>query len=266
MHRQAAVAGAFYPADAESVKKFITQHEQKPVREDAAAVLVPHAGYIYSGATAVRTLSQINIPDKVILAGPNHTGAGPAVSVYPEGSWETPFGDVPMDSEMIEKLCADPLFCRDTSAHREEHSLEVIMPLLKYFNPDVKAVCITTKFLGPDEIKSAASHISACADGHLFVISSDFNHFEDSDTTEEKDAAVLEKLMAADFTGLYTTAAQRRVSMCGVIPACLGIEYALCAGAGKPVFVEHTHSGHVNGDNTRVVGYAGLYYKKEDLQ
>jgi len=260
MRRQAAVAGAFYPSDAGSVKKFIEENQLDVQPEDAALVLVPHAGYIYSGGTAVRTLSNVNIPDTVILIGPNHTGAGPAISVYPDGSWGTPFGDVDVDGELVEKLCADPMFTKDTSAHESEHSLEVILPLLKHYNQNVKVVCITVKYISYEDVKKASEHLSNVTDG-LVVISSDFNHFENADVTERKDKLAIDRLMHMDAEGLYKIISEQRISMCGVIPACIGILYSIQREVSEAVFVEHTHSGFVNGDNNRVVGYAGLYYK-----
>lgn len=213
----------------------------------------------------MHTLSSINIPDLVILLGPNHTGAGSSVSVFPEGGeWESPLGgDVVHDKETIYELCKHPLFNRDASAHSGgEHSLEVIIPMIRYFNPKAKVVCITIKHLNINEILSAAEHISECAKQALILVSSDFNHFEDVETTEIKDKAAIDKLMAMDAVGLYKTVAEMQISMCGVIPACIGIEYSkMKGGAVEPVFVEHTHSGVVNGDNERVVGYGGLYFK-----
>jgi len=261
MYRQAAVAGSFYPADAKSVKAFIRENELAVEKVKVSCVLVPHAGYVYSGAVAVRALSNVKIPDTVIIAGPNHTGVGPSVSVFPGGFWETPLGDVPHDGELIEKLCSDDLFTKDTSAHLQEHSIEVIVPILKYFNPEVKIVCITAKYLNKTEIMRAAEHIAECTDDVLFVISSDFNHFENSSITQTKDQAAIDMLMSMDADGLFQTVAKMHISMCGVVPACIGIYYAKAKGAETPVFLEHTHSGVVNGDNARVVGYAGLYYK-----
>lgn len=264
MYRQAAVAGAFYPAEADSVRAFIKANETEELKERAAGVLVPHAGYIYSGGTAVRTLSSVIIPDTVVLAGPNHTGVGPAVSVYPGGEWGTPLGDVPIASEIVDELCADRLFRKDATAHMQEHSLEVILPMLRYFNPQVRVVCITVKYLDIADIKRAAAHIAGCTDDALFVVSSDFNHFESVKVTQEKDKVALDMLMKMDAEGLYWTVAEKQISMCGVIPACIGIEYCRIKNAVTPVFMEHTHSGVVNGDNSRVVGYAGLYYKYEE--
>lgn len=260
MHRQAAVAGVFYPSDEESVIQFIEEYKQDVDPVNAKAVLVPHAGYVYSGATAVRTLSHINIPDTVILIGPNHTGNGPAVSVFPEGSWSTPLGDVEMDRPLLEKLNEHPFFHKDVTAHAYEHSLEVILPILKYFNPDVKVVCITVKYISMNDLKAAAKHIASVFDG-LMVISSDFNHFEDAETTEKKDKMAIDKLTAMDAEGLYKIIAEENISMCGVIPASIGIEYSKAKNADDSVFIEHTHSGVINGDNNKVVGYAGLYFK-----
>jgi AmmeMemoRadiSam system protein B len=260
MRRQAAVAGVFYPSDQESVAQFIEEHKQDTDPVEAKAVIVPHAGYVYSGATAVKTFSNVKIPDTVILIGPNHTGNGPAISVFPEGSWSTPMGDVDMNRQLVEKLCEHPYFHKDVTAHAYEHSLEVILPILKYFNPQVKVVCITVKYISFADLKAAAENIASVFNG-LVVVSSDFNHFEDVETTEKKDQMAIDKLMAMDAQGLYDIIADESISMCGVIPACIGLIYSLGKNADEPVFIEHTHSGVVNGDNNKVVGYAGLYFK-----
>jgi AmmeMemoRadiSam system protein B len=263
MHRQAAVAGSFYPSDAESVTDFIKKYELHEPKIKALAALVPHAGYVYSGATAVRTISMLEIPDTVIISGPNHTGAGADASVFPKGTWETPYGDVETDPSVIEELTSDSIFTKDSKAHAGEHSLEVILPILKYFKPDVKVVFITLKYFSIDRIRMLADKIASVSEtkGFLYLISSDFNHFEDEKTTELKDNAAIKELLEMDAEGLYNVVHDLDISMCGVIPACVGLEYLKTKNVKNPVLVEHTHSGHVNGDNTRVVGYAGIIYK-----
>jgi len=262
MHRQAAVAGTFYPAKAEAVTQFIKRHEISDKKERVISALVPHAGYVYSGSLAVKTLSRLKIPKKVILAGPNHTGAGKRVSLYPKGSWQTPYGVVQISTELVDKLSGYDIFEEDADAHFSEHSLEVMLPILKYLRDDVEVLCITMKYISPDEIVEVAKALDeACDEDVLFLISSDFNHFEDEVTTKEKDSAAIERLLEIDEAGLYSVVRDMEISMCGVIPACVGMVFSKLRGASKSVLIEHTHSGKVNGDNERVVGYAGLLYK-----
>ncbi|MGE4319743.1 MAG: AmmeMemoRadiSam system protein B [Deferribacterales bacterium] len=264
MRRHQAVAGYFYPSDKKELLDFFRSNELSAEKTDACAVIVPHAGYIYSGATAFKTLSKVNIPDTVILIGPNHTGAGAAISVYPEGQWQTPLGDVSTDDGIISGLTASPLFTRDDRAHQREHSLEVIVPMLRYFNPEVKIVCITMKFMDITLVHDAAETLFSVLDGKkcLIVVSSDFNHFENAEITEKKDGIAIDSLIKMDENLLFQRVIDYNISMCGFIPACVGLICCKKAGASVPELVEHTHSGYVSGDHDRVVGYAGLIFKK----
>jgi len=264
MRRQAAVAGYFYPADKNELTEFFRENTSKNPKKDALMVIVPHAGYIYSGATAFKTLSSVNIPEHVILMGPNHTGAGALLSVYPEGDWETPFGDVATDGEMVEALCSSGVFERDTQAHRREHSLEVIVPMLRFLRPDVKITCVTVKNLHKNTLKSAAEVLfsSVSSKNVLVVVSSDMNHFENAQITVQKDSIALQALLKSDEDMLYNNVFANDISMCGIFPAYIGLHYCRLCGAHSAELVEHTHSGVVSGDFDKVVGYAGLIYSK----
>lgn len=267
MRRHTAVAGYFYPSEKNELTSFITSNLSTCEKIDAVAVLVPHAGYIYSGATAVKTLSMVNIPDTVIIAGPNHTGAGQTAAVYPEGIWESPLGDVPTDDGVIESLCSAGVFKRDEKAHKTEHSLEVIVPILKYLNPNVRIVCITMKFMELDRVKQCAEALFSAISGKkaLIVVSSDFNHFENVQITEKKDALAIDSIIKMDEKLLFQRIFDYNISMCGFLPACVGLLYCKMLGDFEPQLVEHTHSGAVNGDTQRVVGYAGIIFKHKDL-
>lgn len=265
MRRKTSVAGYFYPSEKEEIISFIQNNELHTEKSSACAVIVPHAGYVYSGATAVRTLSQINIPDTVILIGPNHTGYGVSLSVWPEGEWETPLGDMKTDDEVIDRLCESGIFVRDTAAQVREHSLEVILPIIKYYNPQAKIVCITMKFASPEIFSEASDAINLAIDGKkiLLVISSDFNHFENTSVTEKKDTLAIESLLKMDETTLYNRILDYNISMCGVIPACIGLIYCKTRGCNEAILVEHTNSGAASGDFDRVVGYAGIIFRKK---
>ena len=103
MLRSPAVAGQFYPGSETSLVK--TLHTLVPViqpqeREEAIAVVAPHAGYIYSGGVAGETFARVKVPENVIILGPNHTGHGAPISLMAQGSWDMPMGEVPINEEL----------------------------------------------------------------------------------------------------------------------------------------------------------------------
>ena len=144
MYRTPAVAGKFYPADRdgliEEIKKHIAEGAEK---NRVIGILSPHAGFMYSGDAAGAVYSQIEIPETVILIGPNHTGQGKRVSVMTEGTWTMPFGDLAIDTGLAASICeASPKVYADSQAHRHEHSIETQLPFLQYFRKEFKIVPI----------------------------------------------------------------------------------------------------------------------------
>ncbi|WP_022852037.1 AmmeMemoRadiSam system protein B [Limisalsivibrio acetivorans] len=262
MLRKAAVKGLFYPSTVSEISEFIESAREGSGTMGARAVLVPHAGYVYSGRTAVKTLSRVRIPDTVILIGPNHTSMGSPFSVYSEGAWEVPGGEVRVDDSAAGRLISSGVFTHDTAAHRNEHSLEVIVPILKQLNPDVAILPVT---VGRGDLRTVRELGRIMAEAFkdediLVVISSDFNHFENASITEEKDRMAIDAVLKMDTEELFKSVTDNSISMCGVIPAGIGIEYLKQLGGSNPQLVEHTHSGEVSGDNDKVVGYAGIIF------
>ncbi len=144
--RHPAVAGRFYPRDGmslrEEVHSYLTQTpEQKPVR--ALGCIVPHAGYIYSGGVAGAVFAALEIPRLCLVMCPNHTGMGRALAIVSEGAWETPLGNVPIDTAFASALkqhCS--ILHEDSAAHRGEHAAEVELPFLQVRQPQLKFVPI----------------------------------------------------------------------------------------------------------------------------
>src|SRR5215468_11191547 len=125
--RPAAVAGKFYPQDpkklAASVRSYIVSDERP---ERVMGCIVPHAGYMYSGHVAGAVYARIEVSSRCIVLCPNHTGMGTPLSLMSRGSWQTPLGDVEIDSEVADALVrAFPELCDEPSAHRVEHAIEV---------------------------------------------------------------------------------------------------------------------------------------------
>lgn len=258
MYRKSVVAGSFYPASKDTLINFIQKYRESE-KYDAKIVIAPHAGYIFSGATAVRTITSTKISENVILLGPNHTGLGEKLSVYPTGSWQTPFGDVLINSDIVDYITGE-LFKKDTLAHMGEHSLEVMLPILKYIKNDVKIVPITISYLSKSDCKKAAEKLYEIVKKYnpTILISTDLNHFEDEETTQLKDSLAIEKILEIDPDGLYTTVFENDISMCGVFPVTIGLYLAKLLNLTNAKLIEHTTSAKTSGDFRRVVGYAGI--------
>lgn len=261
MHRKAVVEGVFYPKSSESIKSFVDSFEVG-LSMEAKIVIVPHAGYIYSGETAVKTLKSIkDIQKKIILLGPNHTGLGEKGAVFPDGKWQTPLGDVFVDKDVVSVLVErSNILKKDTLAHIEEHSLEVILPILKCLKDDINIIPITVSHLTKSECFSIARDIyEVIKNGNFTVlVSTDFNHFENEEVTNVKDKLAIGKILDVDPEGLYDIIFDKRISMCGVFPVTIALYLAKMLNLNNVKLVEHTTSAKVSGDYNRVVGYAGI--------
>ncbi len=265
--REAAVAGTFYPAEREELLKLLSFLCGKIPSEKvkAKAVLVPHAGYIYSGKTACEVYKRIEIPQHVVILGPNHTGLGAPVSVYSGDAWKTPLGIVEIDKEIRDRLIQIYGFTPDEAAHRFEHSLEVQLPFLQTFaEKPFKITPIVLSLLRYEDAiyvaKQMAKILKDYEDDVLIVISSDMSHYIPASKAEELDALAIECMKKLDSACLYERVFKYNISMCGVIPAVVGMEVAKELGAKEGILVDYTNSGEVTGDYNSVVAYAGMLF------
>ena len=270
--RQPAVAGRFYPGNAQrlraEVETFTTVRAntaQDAVEPKIAArgCVVPHAGYVYSGAVAGAVYRRLELPRRTIILCPNHTGRGEPLAIMSEGVWRTPLGDVTIDAELADSLkLAMPLLEEDQEAHRFEHALEVQLPFLQLLKPGIEFVPIavgTTGFaplaaLG-DDIAMVLSNLSEPV---LVIASSDMNHYESDGVTRVKDRRAIDKILALDPRGLYDTVRQENISMCGYGPATVMLTATRRMGATQAELIRYATSGDVSGDRDMVVGYAGI--------
>ena len=264
MIRQAAVAGSFYPEDPAQLLAGVQRLLQTDLSpQPAKAILAPHAGYIFSGALAGELIATTQIPKTVLMLGPNHHGTGQPIAVSSVKSWDTPLGTVPVNDPLRRQLCEGVTGLHaDESAHQFEHSLEVMLPLLLTRQPDLQIVPIALRSLSLDSCLQLGIEIAAVLKDYpedvLLLASSDMNHFRDAATTEQLDRLAIEKMTDYDPGGLYRTVAENQISMCGVLPAVVAMQAAKELGAQQCRLLRHSHSGMVNGDNSRVVGYAAL--------
>ncbi len=268
--RSPAVAGLFYPAEADALRAAVDGALPAPSKAPpAVALVVPHAGYLYSGATAGRTYAAAPIPEGVVLMGPNHTGLGCPAAVWPAGRWRTPLGDVPVDAEMAGLLLAShPALEVDTAAHLREHALEVQLPFLQQraaaAGSGFGLVSLSVGTQNLDELLAAGRAVaeglgSIGRDGDrdvLLVVSSDMSHYISADEARRRDLPALERVTALDPEGLHAEVSRRGTTMCGLGPAVAGLEAARRLGAGAGELVRYGHSGEVTGEASEVVAYA----------
>jgi len=264
MIRGPAVAGQFYPARAARLKADVTDllDRSQPPRE-ALAVVVPHAGYVYSGPVAGAVYGRVSIPETVALLGPNHTGRGVPVSVWPGGAWRTPLGDVEVDEAFVAALLERfPPAAGDESAHMLEHSLEVQLPFLQVLRPEVRIAPIilsvdsltTILRLGEALAEVVAAHPCAV----LLVASTDMTHFQPQEVAERYDRLALDRVLALDPEGLWQVVLENDISMCGYMPTTAVLACARARGAASAELVRYETSGDRTGDRGNVVGYAGV--------
>ena len=265
MIREPFVAGQFYPDNPDVLKETLDKLLGKVSGEKVRAVSIvsPHAGYIYSGAVAGATFAQIEVPDSVILIGPNHTGLGERFSVMNEGTWRTPLGDIAIDTRLAEAVVeGSELFRADAAAHTQEHSLEVQLPFIQRLNSRAKIVPITVMGADFEDCDEMATAIAAAIKNYneevLIVASSDMNHFESEETTQRKDRLAIKELLELNAKGLLKITDKESISMCGAVPAAITILASKKLGARTAKLTSHQTSAETSGDYSNVVGYAGV--------
>lgn len=261
--REPAVAGSFYGARAAALAAEVDRllgAGEVAARSAALGLMLPHAGHVYSGAVAGAVVGRVALPPKVILLGPNHTGLGAEIALWPGGAWRSPLGEVPVDAALTAALAGGPGVSLDTRAHRREHALEVQVPFLQRARPDVSLAALTLSHLpyAACEALGEAVARAARADGALVIASSDMSHYLPAARARELDGRALDRVLALDPRGLHEVVERERITMCGVIPATVMLVAARALGATRAELVRYAHSGEVTGDDRAVVGYAGV--------
>lgn len=262
MVREPIVSGTFYPSNPKRLKSMLESFFGKEYVPNLSklmpptAVIVPHAGYIYSGETAAKAYKKVfqeGKANRAFLIGPNHTGLGSSVSVYEKGSWKTPLGSVDVDSEATKHIISRIKQPNDESAHLREHSLEVQLPFLQYIlNNDFQIIpiCLMVQSLSTAR-KLGGILKEIIQDGDLIVASTDMNHYENHEKTIEKDGKIIEAIKKLDLDTMYNAIRQYNISMCGYG----AVATAISIGFKKVEIIEHTTSGEKSGDYHAVVGY-----------
>ena len=266
MIREPAVAGRFYPSSPaqleRDVRKFLVPaKDTAPLH--AVGCIVPHAGYMYSGAVAGAVLSRLALPRRYIILCPRHYPQGAPLAILSEGAWRTPLGDASIDAPLARALArACPLLREDELAHAAEHAIEVQLPFLQQMTPEFHFVPIalgTDRFQAFEDLgRAIASVVSAEKEPVLIVASSDMNHYESDEITRKKDARAIDRILALDPRGLYDVVRRENITMCGYGPATTMLVAAKQLGAKRAEMIRYATSADVSGDTSWCVGYAGI--------
>jgi AmmeMemoRadiSam system protein B len=181
-----------------------------------------------------------------------------------KGSWQTPLGEVPLDSELAELLLRrSPSVRVEEAAHEEEHSVEVQLPFLQFLRPEfsIVPVCVSpvADFAALEDLgKGLADAIRESGRDVLVVASTDMSHYVSQETAREKDFLAIDEILALDARGLYDVVQEQDISMCGFQPTTAAILAAKELGASRADLIRYMTSGEASGDFDQVVGYAGL--------
>lgn len=274
--RRPYVAGSFYPATQEGLRKAIEEafrHELGPGRmperimkeRRTVSVVCPHAGYMYSGPVAAHSYYILGCepePASVIIIGPNHTGLGSPISIMAEGAWRTPLGDMEIDGDLAGAILrSSEMIDVDEMAHAREHSIEVQLPFLQYiYGPELRFVPICMGLQDLESSREVGKAIGEALDGReaVIVASTDLTHYEPQASAKKKDMIVIESILSMDEASLQERVYKNRITMCGYGPVSAALVASKAAGSRKAELLAYHTSGDVTGDYSAVVGYASV--------
>ena len=270
------VSGEFYPSDKVQLSQMIDGFLSKvPSKEKATynvkILILPHAGYAYSGQTAAYGYQLIrnNSYDTAILIGPYHKAMFPGASIWRSGAWRTPLGDVPVDSELASAIfneSSDFQFIQDN--HSTEHSLEVQLPFLQKVLTNFKIVPILISDPSPENYKPLAQAVfKNIKDKKVLIIaSSDMSHYYPDSTAREMDSRTLAFLKDQDPGGLLKALYEEKSELCGHAAVLTALEISKLMGNTKLEVLNYATSADSTGDKSRVVGYgASVIYQQGEI-
>jgi hypothetical protein len=265
MKRKPCVAGTFYPGQKDNLLDTLGRlTDPKAEKKRAVAVVAPHAGYEYSGPVAGAVFSSVEVPRTVVVLGPGHREIGSLFAIQKEGSWLTPLGETPIEADLAALIMGHcRLVTEDDRAHLGEHSLEVELPFIQYFEKKAALVPICVSYEAEyDDLESLGRGLAAAVRAYgrpvLIVSSSDMSHYVSQKTAEKKDSLAIRKILDLDARGLFDTVRGEGISMCGYQPTTSAIVASRELGAAEAELIKYQTSGETTGDFAQVVGYAGI--------
>ena len=275
------VAGSFYPSDknvlSKQIDEFLLQAKDISIEGEPKILIVPHAGYAFSGqvaASAFKLLKGKNFKT-VILIGPSHTDWFAGNSVCSQGIWQTPLGNVEIDTDLAEKLISEnkSIFYRPQS-HEKEHCLEICLPFLQKTLKDFKIVPIIVGQSNQQNREALAYALSKYIDNQtLIVISSDLSHYPNYEIANMADHKIIDAILTGKSENLTNTVQDLMSQSLLGLDTCACGEEAIHVGLllseimqiNDIKFLDYTNSGDITGDHSRVVGYVSIAFNSKAL-
>jgi len=256
MNRQPAVAGSFYPANPEQLHLMLDRflNDASTAAQAPKAIIVPHAGYIYSGPIAASAYARLKkAHDKitrVVLIGPSHRVAFRGLAVSRANTFTTPLGSVPVDLAAVQSIARLPFVEYLEQAHTYEHSLEVHLPFLQEMLDSFEIVPIVAGEASPEQVSQVLDALWG-GDETLIVISSDLSHYHDYATAQQMDKSTSRAIEQLQYEQLASESA------CGKVPVSGLLKLARKKSLSVTT-IDLRNSGDTAGDKANVVGY-GAY-------
>jgi len=262
--RQPAVAGMFYPADPEVLKRDVDHLLESAAKPKIAghilALISPHAGYQYSGLTAAHGYKLVEglSYETVVIVSPSHREYFDGISVYDGSGFRTPLGILNIDDESREALVAgDSIIQASMLGHRQEHAIEVQLPFIQ----EVLGAATILPIVMGNQQRKLCYHLGERLGeilkkkNALLVASTDLSHYYAYDAANSIDQVVIDGVAAFDYKKIMVDLEQERGQACGGGPMVAVLLAALHLGANRATILHHCNSGDITGDHSGVVGY-----------
>jgi len=267
------VAGMFYPQKKQTLERevamLLENAQEKNISGRVLSLIVPHAGYLYSGGVAARAYRQImdtNL-DVVVVISPSHREYFKEISIYDGFAYSTPLGNIPVDRELaLELIQTRPQIKLSDIGHRyDEHALEVQLPFLQKVLDNFTLLPIVMGDQNKDNINALAKGLFEVLQNKkaLIVASTDLSHFYNYDRATLLDEVVVENVKNFDEEKLLSDLSADRCEMCGGGPAIVAMKASKMLGADKSDVLLYRNSGDVTGDKSEVVGYMSAVIYRE---
>jgi len=274
--RPPAVAGAFYPADPATLQQEVDGYLAAVPTPPATTgrlltLLVPHAGYVYSGPTAAQAYARLRGKDirTVILIGPSHHAAVTGAAVYARGLWQSPLGTVRVNESLAATLLSEKdQVTANPAAFAREHSLEVQLPFLQRTLKEFTIVPILIGQPTRESYRHLADRIALLLkqdERALLVISTDLSHYLERSAAQLKDLPALDALQRLALGEFEQLIGSRKSELCGEWAVLFGLAAARGAGATFGELYQYADSGAASGDTKQVVGYAAMGFFRRPL-
>ena len=267
--------GTWYPGSSgilrEDIEHYFFRVPDRTLEGEIYGLIVPHAGYAYSGQVAAHAYKLIRgkVFDAVIVIGPSHRTPFRGVSIYTGGGYETPLGVVSVDEDLAREIlrAGEVITSLVPEAHAQEHSLEIQLPFLQVALGRFAFVPLVMGDQNRETCQDLAKAVVRAAGKRrvLIVGSSDLSHYHPYEKAVEMDHRAIERMEKMDALGLLDVLATGASEACGGGPAAVTMMAAGKLGADRGEVLKYANSGDVTGDRSGVVGYASIvFYRKSD--